>query len=411
MTGLRPSTSGIYDNPHKFRNHPPTADAVTLPQHFAANGYHTFGVGKLFHGSSGQENFQTYGPALGQGPLPEERINATDEASKTRLWDWGAYPESIEEAHDYISAQWTAQLLAEDQNEPFFLGVGFYRPHVPCYAPPEWFESRPLEEVRLPPYLDTDLDDVPEFGRNLIENGSVAPSHAWLVENDQWRRVVQSYLACTEFMDHCLGIVLDALDGGPNAGNTWIILTGDHGWHLGEKDHLAKRTLWERSTRVPLIVIPPPDSKGWAHNATCTQPVEMLSIYPTLIELCSIPARDELEGHSIVPLLKDTDAEWPHPAITTHLPENHTVCTQNWRYIKYADGSEELYNHQDDPNEWHNLANNPDLEEVISEHRAHLPKLNAPPPASSPKTRKKRQHGKPQLAPSLTPPSAPPLRR
>ena len=378
MTGIRPSTSGVYLNNHGFRRTAALRNAVTMPEYFAAQGYRTLGVGKLFHASRGRDLFQQYGPAEGQGPLPEEKLNCPQDESPTRLWDWGKFPGSDEQTHDVQSAEWGAARLGEASDQPFFLGVGFYRPHVPLYAPARWFDRLPRATVQLPEVFASDRDDLPEFARQLTEN-STPPSHDWFVESGEWQHAVQSYLACVTFVDHCVGIVTEALQAGPHADNTWIVLLSDHGFHLGEKQRWAKQSLWERSTRVPLIVVPPrADRSNRALGRRCPQPVELLSIYPTLIELCELPRRDELQGESLVPLLQDVDADWKHVALTTYQQNNHAVRTLRWRYIRYADGSEELYDHDRDPHEWHNLAADPEHAAVMGDLRQRLPAVNVP---------------------------------
>jgi len=176
-----------------------------------------------------------------------------------------------------------------------------------------------------------------------------------------------------------VGRVLDALDASGVAGNTTVVLWGDNGWHLGEKGMTGKTTLWERSTHVPLIFAGP----GVGKAAKCRQPAELLDIYPTLVQLCGLPAKDGLEGHSLVPQLKNANAKRSWPAITTHNVGNHSVRSEHWRYIRYADGSEELYDLHADPNEWTNLAQDRKHTKVIREHARWLPKLNAPPASGS----------------------------
>jgi arylsulfatase A-like enzyme len=383
MTGIRPSDSGIYLNNHKFRSaNSKIREAVTLPQHFAENGYATVGCGKLFHGSGGQENFHTYGPAGGQGPLPGKRLNCPPEESGSKLWDWGVFPEEEDEGYnDIADANWTAARLGKASEKPFFLGCGFYRPHVPLYAPERFFGKHPLDKVTLPEVLESDLDDIPPFALELVKN-PLPPSHAWFLKSGQWRKAVQSYLACVSFTDDNVGKVLAALDAGPHADNTWIVLFSDHGFFLGEKQRWAKQALWERATRVPLMIVPPKNRSGeFAIGKACDQPVELLSLYPTLAEACGLPGRpDQAKGVSLIPLLKDPKANWPHFAITTHTVGNHAIRDRRYRYIRYADTSEELYDIRKDASEWRNLASDPKMKELIEKLAKAIPASDAKPP-------------------------------
>ena len=202
------------------------------------------------------------------------------------------------------------------------------------------------------------------------------PTHEWMRENNRWQQAVHAYLACVRWTDEQLGRVLDALDKGPHAGNTIIVLFSDHGYHLGEKQRWSKFSLWERTTRIPLIISVPGGVKG-----KCDQPVELLSLYPTLVDLCGLPANTKLEGVGLRALLENPGAAWEHVALSTLGQNNHAVRDRRWRYIRYADGSEELYDHKDDPNEWRNLAAKDPLPEhatVIKRLKAHLPKINLP---------------------------------
>ena len=198
-------------------------------------------------------------------------------------------------------------------------------------------------------------------------------------DNSQWRNLVRSYLACTSFVDAQVGRLLDTLEESGLADNTIVVLWGDHGYHLGEKDITGKNTLWERSTRVPLIFAGP----GVKAGQRCTRPAELLDMYPTLIELCGLTERDDLEGISLVPQLRDVTAVRERPAITSHNQGNHGVRSERWRYIRYGDGSEELYDHQNDPQEWTNLADNRKFASVLEEHRRWLPRMDLPPASGS----------------------------
>jgi arylsulfatase A-like enzyme len=272
---------------------------------------------------------------------------------------------------DYHIAQYGIDYLGKEHEKPFFLGVGFVKPHLPWYVPRKYFEQFPLESIVLPKVLASDLDDIPQAGRKMAKPDG---DHAKVVKNDQWKLAVQGYLASILFLDAQVGRVMDALEKSPHANNTIVVLWGDHGWHLGEKEHWRKFALWEEATRVPLIFsVPGMTSAG----AKCERTVTLLDLYPTLVELCSLPAREGLEGNSIVPLLKDSTAAWDKPAITTHGRNNHAVRSERYRYIRYADGSEELYDHQSDPLEWKNLAGDAQHAAAKSQLAATLPKVNA----------------------------------
>ncbi len=221
--------------------------------------------------------------------------------------------------------------------------------------------------------MATDLEDIPKYGLDLTA-GFPAPRHEWFVKNNQWRPAVQAYMACVSYVDHCVGRVLDALDKTGQADNTIIVLWGDHGWHLGEKLRWAKRSLWEESTQVPMAIVAP----GRTAGGRCSKPVGLIDLFPTLVDLCGIAPKEGLDGASIVPLLTDPKAKWERPTITTFGRNNHTVRSEHWRYIRYADGSQELYDHRADPNEWRNVAADPANAPVIAAHAKWLPKLNVP---------------------------------
>lgn len=382
LTGLRPSTTGIYGLAPGLRDVAATRDRVTLPQHFARHGYFTAGFGKVFHDGSippqlRTNEFHVWGPAPGM-PLPKEKFVHTP--SDIRAMDWGVFPEDDREQADWkIADAAIAQLKTRPPDKPFFLAVGFRLPHVPCFASQQWFDLFPPEdEILLPPVKDHDRDDVPEFAWYLHWK-LPEPRLSWLRQSNQWRPLVRAYLASTTFMDSQLGRMLDALDASGAATNTVIVLWSDNGWHLGEKSVTGKNTLWERSTRVPLIFAGP----GVAKSAKCSQPAELLDLYPTLVELCGLPPPPGLEGHSLMPQLKNARAKRRWPAITTHNVGNHAVRSERWRYIRYAEGSQELYSLRTDPNEWTNTVANPKLAKVVRDHARWLPRTNALPAPGS----------------------------
>lgn len=383
LTGLRPSRTGIYGLAPGIRQVAATRDVVTLPQYFAAHGYFTAGFGKVFHDGSIQpphrtNEFNVWGMAPGM-PLPTKKFVSTP--ATIRAMDWGVFPEDDRDQADWkIADAAIQQLKARPPDKPFFIAVGFRLPHVPCFASEKWFGLFPPEnQIELPPVLAGDRGDIPPFSWYLHWK-LPEPRLAWLQGASQWRPLTRAYLASTTFMDSQIGRVLDALEAARLTENTVVVLWSDNGWHIGEKEVTGKNTLWDPSTRVPLIIAGP----GVSRNGRCAQPVELLDIYPTLVNLCGLPAKSGIDGHSLVPQCREpaTPREWP--AITTHNPGNHAIRSLRWRYIKYADNSAELYDCQADPHEWTNLVKQVEYASVVREHARWIPSTNAPPaPGSS----------------------------
>jgi arylsulfatase A-like enzyme len=383
MLGLRPTTTGIYGLAPWFRTLEQWRNRVTLPQHFKAHGYRTLSAGKIYHGVTGDragaKEFDAWGPAGGIGAVPQSKLIPPTPMGNHPLMDWGAFPHRDEDKGDYKIASWAVQQIkTAPKDQPFFLAAGFFLPHVPCYATQEWFNLYPDDDSLLPPVRDGDRANTPRFSWYLHWR-LPEPRLKWVKENNQWRNLVRSYLACTSFVDAQIGRILDALNETGLAENTIVVVWSDHGWHLGEKEITGKNTLWERSTRVPLLFAGP----GVAKGSRCNQPAELLDIYPTLLDLCGLTKRDDLEGHSLVPQLRDPAAAREWPAITSHNQGNHAVRSERWRYIRYADGSEELYDMRSDPHEWTNLSADSQYGKVISEHRKWLPKIDARPASGS----------------------------
>lgn len=379
MLSQRPTTTGIYGLAPWFRTVDSWKDRVTLPQHFKTNGYRTLTVGKVHHGDAGGPakravEFDVWGNAGGIGAKPAKKLIPPTPMGDHPLMDWGQFPHQDEDKGDFQVASWAVeQIRSAPRDEPFFLAAGFFLPHVPCYATQKWFDLYPDDDSVLPVVKADDRDDTPHFSWYLHWN-LPEPRLKWVTENNQWRNLVRSYLACTSFVDSQVGRLLEALDQAGIADNTVVVLWGDHGWHLGEKGITGKNSLWDRATRVPLIFAGP----AVARNARCEQPAELLDIYPTLVELCGLPPRTDLEGISLVPQLKDAKARRHRPAITSHNPGNHGIRTEKWRYIRYADSSEELYDMVNDPREWTNLAPISEYTSTIAELRKWIPEKEAP---------------------------------
>lgn len=402
LTGLRPTTSGVYDNGRWWR--PALPGVATLPEQFAMNGYRVEGGGKLFHHTPGfnpPQQWHFYFDQVFDDPwhrakpgdaLPVKTLAFPSgfplcglENVRTgkrpplnpREFDWGPLDQDDLAMGDGQMVAWAEQFLEKRHDKPFFLATGIFRPHLPWYAPRKYFDLYPLDEIALPKVPEDDLDDIPPAGHKMAEYRG----DEWKYVKDQgrWRECVQAYLASISFADALVGRLLDALDRSPHAKNTIVVLWSDHGWHLGEKHHWHKFTLWEEATRVPLIIAAPMVTKAGSRSA---QPVSLIDLYPTLIELCDLSRNERLDGVSLVPLLHDAAAKSKRPAVTSHGRGNHSVRSQRFRYIRYADGSEELYDHRADPHEWTNLAGLAEHNQLKHELARWIPKDEVKPAPS-----------------------------
>jgi len=377
MLGKYPSTTGMYDYRGNFSTI--LKDNITLPRHFKENGYYVVGAGKLFHRND-KNAWHEYMRRPGDPGPPKEK-RPLNGITGGKWFDFGPIEVSDDQMSDGKIAKWAVEQLGKKYEKPFFIGAGFFRPHLPWYAPKKYFEMHPLDSIALPVVKEDDLDDVPERGKVLALKGVGYPSlpggdHKCLVEHGKWKEAVQAYLACCSFTDAQVGKVLDALKRSPYADNTVVILWSDHGWHLGEKSHWRKHALWEEATHCVLSIMVPGLTKA---GSRCDTPIGLYDIYPTLIDICGLPEKPELDGLSLMPLLKDPNAKWDRPALTTYGFKDYALRSKRWRYIRYADGSEELYDHHNDPNEWTNLAKDPKYAKVKQDLAQWFPRVEATP--------------------------------
>lgn len=375
MMSRRPSTTGIYDNNQPPRKSPVLRDAVSLSQHFMANGYRAVGGGKIYHGGypdakSWHEYFPNQRQTKPPDPVPAQR--PANGIEKTAHFDWGPVNVPDSQMGDYQVVDWAISEMNRKQAQPLFLACGLFRPHLPWYVPPKYFDMFPLSKITLPRVKDDDLDDVPAQGVKFAKPDG---DHKKVVSHGQYRQAVQGYLASIAFMDAQLGRLIDAFDKSPLAENTVVALWSDHGWHLGEKLHWRKFSLWEESTRNVMTITAPGITQ---QNQRSSRTVSLIDLYPTLSDLCGLPARPELEGTSLTPLLRDPKAAWDRPAVCTYFRNNHSVRSERWRYTRYQDGGEELYDHAADPQEWENLAGQPRYQFLKQELARWLPTENAP---------------------------------
>jgi choline-sulfatase len=391
LTGMMPSTSGVFGNEQDWRRSVQIASKPTLPEHFKALGYATAAGGKIFHANHGGPEGKLAGwhggrrgfeldaawdvrfPEAGT-QIPDLPLHTGQNFNGMNIWhwDWGQINTPEELTDDGAVVSWASDQLRKKSNKPFFLALGLYRPHSPWYVPKAYFDLFPIDSIQLPEVKADDLADVPAFAKNHDKPGS---HHDEIVKGGKWKEAVQAYLASVAFCDAMLGRVIEALETGPNAKNTIVVFTSDHGWYLGEKNLWHKGKLWEAATRVPLSILAP----GVAQPDTvCTEPVSLIDLYPTLCDLTKTKAPAHLDGTSLAPLLRDPAAKSPRPAITVMgggAQVSYAARTDQWRYIRYADGSEELYDHQTDPHEWNNVAAAPSNELLKKDIATFFPEV------------------------------------
>jgi arylsulfatase A-like enzyme len=378
MSGRRPSSTGVYDNGDDWRTSP-AAKVVHLTQHLMANGYECDGAGKIYHGSyapTGKEYWHEFvAGGAEEDDVPKGKKGKAKGGDES--WGYGNFrfgPLAVDDAAmvDYKSVTYCLKHLAKPHDRPLFLACGLHKPHLPFEVPKKYFDLYPLDQVKLPPVKADDLADIPEAGRKIATRSG---DHKKITEAGKWKEAVRAYLAAISFTDAMVGRLIEGLDKSAYKDNTLIVLWSDHGWHLGEKEHWRKFALWEEATRSPLLFVVPGVTKP---GSVCGRTVDFMSLYPTVCDLCGLETPKHVQGKSLRPLLVDPTAKWDDPAVTTYLFQNHTVRTEKWRYIRYADGSEELYDHDADPHEWANLATDPKYADLKKELGKHLPTENAP---------------------------------
>ena len=422
LSGIDPTVSGWYSSTSNMRKNYDTvmANHKMLPEYFKDSGYNTYAAGKVFH--SGESDFPkktddywtAYSPhfwnnmepnikANGYGykgtmfyPFPEgggqlvqlygqDTINNYYKENN-RFYSLCGGPLEDEDIpkdgmYDEQIAKWAINKIDSIQDKPFFLSVGFIRPHVPYTAPKKYFDLYPIEDIVVPEVPENEFEDIPMMGKSIAYG--YTPNGGWAdvtAKKEILPELVQSYLACISFVDDQIGKVVEALEKSPYADNTIIVLWSDHGQHLGEKKHFRKQALWEETTRVPLFFKVPNNVSNGQRSG---QVVSLLDIYPTITELCDLPRLPKLGGESLIPLIESPASKTDRAVLSTWYYKNHAVRSNDWRYIQYRDGGEELYNHKIDPGEHTNLANNPKYTDVIAAHKKWLPTYDAIPAGST----------------------------
>lgn len=368
MYGMYPHRSGSYghDDIYDSQNILPR-EQLPLNLVFQNNGYRTAGCGKIFHYAEkrGWDDYQyaikgdnppVTAEKLGKGIALGFGIEETDNDSETA---------------DGRMTDWAIEQLGRKHEKPFFIALGLRKPHLPWVAPRKYFEQFDLDEIDLPDVPEDDLSDVPEagklFARKIVGFRDIDDHKAITGVEGAWEKLVRAYLATSSFADANVGRLLDALDESPHLENTIVVLWSDHGWHLGEKEHWRKMTLWEQGTRTPFIIRMP---GAKANGKRIETPVSLQDVFPTLVDLCGLEVEQEVDGNSLKPLLTNPSVAWDKPVLISHGPGNFAVRKDQWRLIHYADGSEELYDVTGDPGEFVNMALEPKREEL----RKHVPK-------------------------------------
>ena len=366
MSGLRPFTSGVYENNNDWRT--VIAQDKPLTTAFRQAGYYVCGAGKIYHEAYRRDTeWDDY--LKNEGGMPRVPAGQSDGVGGIKFAPLDAKDEDF---NDWHIVNYGIQQLGKKHDQPLFLAVGVHKPHMPWNVPKKYYDRFPLESIQLPPYREDDLDDIPPAGVRMAHPET---DHVPMQQSGRWKEAVQGYLAAIAYTDMNIGRLLDAFEKSAYRDNTIICLWGDHGWHLGEKHHWRKFALWEEATRSPLIWVVPGVTKP---GTVCARTVDFMSIYPTLTDLCGIPTPKHVEGESIRALLANPNAPWDKFGLTTYRFGNHGVRTADWRYIRYVNGDEELYNDAKDENEWTNLAAKPEFAAKKAELAKFLPATNHP---------------------------------
>ena len=355
--GIYPFQTGTYFNA-KWKKEE-KIETPTMQTFFLNNGYRVASGGKVHHGGPGSAgDARLKRPGDPKPPKGKDTFGAMKPPN-----DGYALDVSDAEMGDYKVAQWAIGQWAEVSEKPLFMSVGFFRPHRPLQVPKAYFETFPLDSINRPAEpVGDDWDDMPEFARRLARTHAHKPlhdgmsDHEYIVANEQWDATIQAYQASIEFVDRQIGSFLDALKQNPRGRETIVMLVSDHGWHLGEKKHWCKGAIWEQTTHIPFIV----QGTGIKPGSICNQPVSLIDVYPSLVDLAGLNIPEFLQGVSIKSQLQDPSVQRP-PVISSYGEGNTAIRTNRWRYIRYEDGSEELYDHRLDPDEWTNLAGDPKL--------------------------------------------------
>lgn len=391
LTGLHTYNSGMYSNYQDWRKISKLSNMPTLGRYFRENGYYTAGAGKIFHYSQVDTlAWDAYYPSI-KNPMPADIFPEKVPANMPRfkymykMFDWSPLTITDEETGDYKSVDFVANHLERQQDSPFFLACGIYRPHLPWYVPQKYFAKFPLDSIQLPKMMENDTVDLGTRAKELMTRGGNYHKH--VIAAKQWTKAIQGYLASIAYADAMVGELLDRLAKSAYAENTIVVIWSDHGWQLGQKKHWRKFALWENVIKTVLMIKVPKGvsalPEGAKAGGVTKNLTSLLDLYPTLVDLCGLPERNDLDGESLIPILKNPDSTILRPIITTYDFGDYSVRYDQWHYIKYIDDSEELYNLENDPEEWTNLASSVDHTAIKKQLANYIPQNPASLPESS----------------------------
>jgi choline-sulfatase len=379
LSGVRPWQSGVYENGVAIDQSAALKTAVALPKRFKDAGYSLVSYGKIAHGWDTRDIWdERLGHKRDPAPPGAPFLSFTRGEQ-----DWGPTHLAESEMNDTKYADAAIRQLRKRHDRPFFIACGLFHPHMPWYVPQKYFDLYPLEGVATPELLSGDLDDVPPLGREVTRGKSHFVEQ--VLRHGKHREGVRAYLAATSYADAQMGRVLQALEDSPHRDDTIVVLLSDHGFHLGEKNHWQKATLWEEATHSLLMLRVPGMTRA---GGVSRRFVSLQDIYPTLMELCGIDAPDAPQGRSLTPLLRDPAADWSSTAITAFGDRYITIRTEQFRYIRYRDDQEELYDFSKDPRQWTNVVRQKEYSAALDKLRAAVPSLaEMQPPAPSKRRR------------------------
>lgn len=388
LSGFMPNRTGVYGNASNIVYTEIGKTHAMMPEYFSKHGYYTLSNGKVFHKHGSVNNTTDFGhwaydeharARKGVKDNPDKTkftssgsgmingvVKPEFKAKKSKL-SWGPTAKPFEETVDYRVADWACNQLDREYENPFFMAVGIIKPHLPWIVPQQFFDMYDLDTIQAPQVNEHDLEDI--LNPNGKQLHQPSGEYQWVKKHGLEKAATRAYLANISYADACLGMMFDALEKSEYADNTIVVIWGDHGWHLGEKQRYLKNTLWSETAKVPFMVRLPGMKKQAIY---CDRTVSLIDIYPTLIALCGLPEK-ELDGHDFSALLKDPNGEWKYPGVTVS-SGGTSVMGERWHYVSNLSGAQELYDLSKDPMEWTNLVNNPEYASIVAEMKKSVPK-------------------------------------